>query len=427
MKTPEKLEVLKKAKVVDSGAQGFVHFLEGIGKLIHSGNFKQFLSRHETVVETLPAEVLSPEETAYRYCTEGMLSGEALPLEEIKAILKEQGDSVIVAGNQSRCRFHFHTDYPEKVFVKLRSYGQLTEQKVDDMVRQQDALIRRKASVALVTDSIADLPRSFQDAYQVYQIPLQVMVEGAPFLDQVTLTTPALFQILEEVAEYPTSSQPTVKKVQETLDFLLQHYDDVLMLAVSAQNSGTWQTFCQAAAAMEQPGKRIRVIDTKKNSGAEGLLVMMAAEAIEKGESLEAVAAMVEKAIPKTHIYVSVATFEYMVRGGRVSPMKGRLAKWMNLKPIVSLDETGKGVAFGKAFSRAANTRKIMEIVKGHHRESPVERYCVVHADAPEKAGEYAEKLTEMLGIPPVFITEISPIVALNAGRGAVAVALIQQ
>ncbi|SMP43973.1 DAK2 domain-containing protein [Anoxynatronum buryatiense] len=428
MKTPEKLEVLKKAKVVDSGGQGFVHFLEGIGKMIQSGNYKQFLSRPAEMTENVISyEVLSPEKTTYRYCTEGMLSGEHIPLEEIKEMLKQLGDSVIVAGNQFRCRFHFHTDYPENVFVKLMKYGQLTEQKVDDMVRQQDALFHRKAGVALVTDSIADLPRSFQDNYQVFQIPLQVMVEGSPFLDQVTLTTSTLFQVLEDVTEYPTSSQPTVKKVQETLEFLLQQYDDVLMLAVSAQNSGTWQTFRQAAADMQRPGKRIHVIDTRKNSGAEGLLVMMAAEAIAAGKSLEEVSQLVESLIPKTHIYVSVATFEYMVRGGRVSPMKGRLARWMNLKPIVSLDEAGKGVAFGKAFSRAANTRKIMEIVKGHHAESLVERYCVVHAEAPEKAEEYAEKLTQILGMPPAYITEISPIVALNAGQGAVAVALVQK
>jgi fatty acid-binding protein DegV len=103
------------------------------------------------------------------------------------------------------------------------------------------------------------------------------------------------------------------------------------------------------------------------------------------------------------------------------------MGKWMNLKPIVSLDENGKGIAFGNAFSRSANTRKIMHIVAKMHQENPVERYCVVHADAFDKAEEYAGLLEEITGIPPAYITEISPIVALNAGRGAVAVALVQK
>jgi fatty acid-binding protein DegV len=40
-----------------------------------------------------------------------------------------------------------------------------------------------------------------------------------------------------------------------------------------------------------------------------------------------------------------------MVKGGRVSPLKGLAAKLLNLKPIVSLDESGRGIAFDKAFS----------------------------------------------------------------------------
>jgi len=427
MKTPEKLEILKRSKVVDSGAQGFVHFLEGITNMIQSGNVRQYLQQQFVQKDDYQlTETITPEEVNFRYCTEGMIKGSRVSLNDIKKKLMELGDSVIVAGNENLCRFHFHTNDPDQVFLDMRRFGLITEQKVDDMVRQQDALFKRKSDIALVTDSIADLPANFIDEMQVYRIPLQVMVEGTPFLDQVTLTTPYLFQLLNQVEEYPTSSQPPIKRVTETLSFLLQHYEKVLMLSVSGQNSGTWQTFRQAAKELDQDGERVAVIDTRKNSGAEGLLVMKAAEAIEEGKSLEEVVELVNKWIPLTHIYVSVATFEYMVRGGRVSPMKGKLGKWLNLKPIVSLDENGKGIAFGSAFSQKANTHKIMGIVEKHHQEAAVERYCVVHADAAEKAKEYARELEKITGKPPVYITEISPIVALNAGRGAVAVAMVQ-
>lgn len=154
--------------------------------------------------------------------------------------------------------------------------------------------------------------------------------------------------------------------------------------------------------------------------------MIKAAEAIEQGLSLKEVAALVEEWIPLTHIYVSVETFEYMVKGGRVSPMKGKVGKWLNLKPIVSLDENGKGVAFGSAFSQKSNKRKMLGIIEKHHKASAIERYCVVHADAEDKAAEYAVALEKLIGIPSAYIGEISPIVALNAGRGAVAVAVMQ-
>jgi uncharacterized protein len=426
MKTPEKLDILKKSKVVDSGAQGFVSFLEGIVKLIQSGNVRYFLGQEPTAAVALPAEKMTQEETTYRYCTEGMIAGNNIDRELIKQMLQHKGDSVIVAGNDSMCKFHLHTDNPEQIFYELRAHGAITEQKVDDMKRQQDALFRRKNRVALIADSIADLPAEIMDEYQIYRIPLQVLVDGSPYLDQTTITTKMLFQMIEQSAEYPTSSQPTIQRVRENLEFLVEQYDEILMLSVSAQNSGTWQVFKQAALESRRDGKEITVIDTKKNSGAEGLLVMKAAEAISEGKTLDEVAALVEEWIPLTHIFVSLATFEYMVKGGRVSPMKGKLAKWLNLKPIVSLDETGKGVAFDKAFSRKANTKKIMQIVGKMNQDRAIERYCVVHAEAPDKAAEYAGLLEKIIGKPPAFITEISPIVALNAGRGAVAVAFVQ-
>ncbi len=210
------------------------------------------------------------------------------------------------------------------------------------------------------------------------------------------------------------------------MDFLVSHYEKVLVLTVSGSISGTYQAIQREAEKYNEKGEKVAVIDTLKNSGAQGLLVLKAAEAIQKGKSFEEVKTLVKNLIPQTHIFVSVATFEYMVRGGRVSPMKGKLAKWLNLKPIVSLDEKGKGIAFAKAFSRKANTRKILEIVSGLHREKPVQDYCIVHGDASDQAEEYREKLVKIIGKEPMYITGISPIVALSSGKEAVAVSLVQ-
>ncbi|SFH55657.1 hypothetical protein SAMN05192551_101501 [Tindallia magadiensis] len=427
-KTPEKLEVLKKESVVDSGAQGFVHFLEGIVEVLSPGKIKALVRERRTAEAIdFPEEGHGKSEIDYRYCTEGYLDGNQMPLEEIKNYLTGKGDSVIVAGNSNRLRFHFHTDHPEDIFIHMSQYGVIKQQKVDDMKRQQDAMETVKPSIAIVTDSIADIPKTIMDQYHIHLLPLQLLVGETPYLDRVTIIPEQIFSFLEKVKEYPTSSQPTMTRIRETLDFLVSHYEYVLILTVSSSISGTYQAIYHEVEKYNENKERIAVIDTLKNSGAQGLLVLSAAEAVQNGKNFEEVKNLVKSLIPKTHIFVSVATFEYMVRGGRVSPMKGRLAKWLNLKPIVSLDEKGKGIAFAKAFSRKANTGKIMEIVDSLHQEKPVKEYCIVHGDAPDKAEEYRQKLVEILGKEPKYITGISPIVALSSGKGAVAVSLVQE
>ena len=50
--------------------------------------------------------------------------------------------------------------------------------------------------------------------------------------------------------------------------------------------------------------------------------------------------------------------------------------------------------------------------------------YSIVHADAEEQARQYAKEFSLLIGKEPIYITNISSIVAMNAGVGCVAIAL---
>jgi fatty acid-binding protein DegV len=110
-----------------------------------------------------------------------------------------------------------------------------------------------------------------------------------------------------------------------------------------------------------------------------------------------------------------------------VKPVAGALGKALNLKPIVSLDAEGKSVLFGKAFSVRRNVEKIVEMVERRHAETPLRCYAVVHGHDRAAGDELAARLERVLGFAPLYVEEISAVVALNAGRGAVAVATMAE
>ena len=110
-----------------------------------------------------------------------------------------------------------------------------------------------------------------------------------------------------------------------------------------------------------------------------------------------------------------------------MSPLKGRMAKLLNFKPIVSLDENGKGIAFANALSQKSNLKKIKEIVRSAEERGGIENYAVVHASSPEKIEEYLRVFKEMLNKEPEYVQEISSIVALSAGHGAVALCFMEK
>lgn len=421
--TPNQLKVLHDAHVVDAGAKGFVHLLEGMAKFIHSGNLKEITKQHEELINK--EEVFPEGETdlSYRYCTELMLTGtKQEKIGQIKDQLEKLGESVIIAGNERKTRIHIHTNQPAEVFYFLKDFGNIVSPKVDDMRRQHAAAHTKHPPIALVTDSIADIPQSLLDHFHVHVLPISILFENSEFLDKLTVTPERFHQMIDETSHFPTSSQPSVKNFVNLFSFLMTYYQSVIAVMVSSKISGTWNSALQAAKKFQDAGYKIDVIDTKLNSGAQGLVVLKAAELIESGLSHEKVIEKIQELIPKVKIMVSVANFKYMVQSGRVSPLKGYLAKILHLKPIISLDEDGKGIAFAKAYSRKANFAKIMSIIRDNHRINPITRYCIVHSQAEKLAEQYRQSLVRILCKEPEYIEEVSSVVAMASGKGAVAV-----
>ena len=424
-RTPQKLKVLQKAHVVDAGAEGFVHFLSGALEFIRTRKLPERARMHRKKVEIAHEPEVGEEALAYRYCTEVLLEGQNIDLADLRHRLQEFGDSLIVAGSPARARVHIHTNAPSRLTDMLRSAGTLVEQKVDDMVRQQQAVHDRKYAIALVTDSVCDLPPELLDRYQIHQIPLTLSFGENHYLDKYTISADQVYTMLDAAPVYPTTSQPSVVRFNRLYGFLAEHYDSIIAVHLSSHLSGTWSISRQAAGELEEI--KVSVIDSKHLSGSLGLIVLRAAEAIDSGKSHEEVVAAVQDFVPKADNFVSVQTLEYMVRGGRVSPMKGVLSKLLNLKPIVSMNEEGRSVLYGKAFSRRKNKQKIIRMVSDLNAESPLRCYAVVHAHAPELAAEFCRDLEATLGMPPLYTMDISPIVGLNAGLGAVSVVTMKE
>ncbi|ADO76674.1 DAK2 domain-containing protein [Halanaerobium praevalens] len=429
-KTKNQLQVLKEANVVDSGAQAFVFFLEGIVDFINNGNLKKLNSKNYGSIEELIKEEIGKEEKIeFRYCTEAYLAHLQISIKELKLKISEFGDSLIIAGDRQKLRLHIHTNKPPQLFLKLDQFADILDQKVDDMQLQQQVKYNKKSEIAILTDSIADLPAEFRDKYQIHLLPLNILIDETNYLDKLTIDTNNFFDIIDDATEYPSSAQPAVKKIEDKLNYLAENYQAVIAITVSAKMSGTYSSIKKAATNIKNQAKdfKLEVIDSKTNSGAQGLFVLEAAEQLEKGKNFEQIIKYLKSLRDNLYIYVSVSDFKYMVRGGRVSPLKGKLAGFLNLKPIISIDQKGNGIAFATAFSKKGNYKKIKSILKKHQQKKGVKRFAIVHGDDLNRAKRYRESFSELLGIEAEFLTKISPIVALNAGRGSTAIALIEK
>ncbi|MCX6013764.1 MAG: DAK2 domain-containing protein, partial [Chloroflexi bacterium] len=154
-KTPDLLEVLREAGVVDAGGQGIYVLLEGI--LIYTrnrnnGNGCELID----VFSPTPAMILE-KEIEYGYCTEFLINGSKLNVIEIRDKLNLMGESVMVVGDDNMVRVHIHTFDPGQVISYCIKLGTLHKLKIDNLEDQhQDFLmVRESGKSSLITNKIS--------------------------------------------------------------------------------------------------------------------------------------------------------------------------------------------------------------------------------------------------------------------------------
>lgn len=423
--TPKKLAVLAKSGVVDAGAKGFVDFLEGVVQFIRSGRLRKVL-KYKTAekVQDIEQSFHSfKERLKNRYCAEALMVNDRMPLDRLRSDIAPFGDSVIVAGSETKARIHVHTDAPADLFYKIKGYGDFVQLKIDDMQKQYEVAHKRKHRIALVTDSACDLPQEIIDKLQIHVVPFHVHFGNSLFLDKLSIKPEQLYTMLRTRKDFPKSAQPNVKTIENLFSFLGSHYESILMVSISSGLSGVYKS---AMSIAERLGKdKIQVINSKNLSVTQGLLVYRVAEAIEQGRPIQDIVRLTQEWIPKLKVLVDVQTLKYFVRGGRVKPAKGLVAKILNIKPIISLDEEGKAANVGKAFSRRSSMKKILEIIRRMSEEGEFWKYAIVHAQCRPRAELYAQKIKDMIQMEPAYIIDVSPVLGVHTGIGSLGIAFM--
>jgi uncharacterized protein len=424
--TKSKLAILAKSNVVDAGAKGFVLFIEGILDFIKTNNIKSLIRGHTETIEILRDQEIIPESVKYRYCTEAIIKNSSIDKTSLQNILEQSGDSIVIAGSGKLRHIHVHTDTPADLFYRIRDFGTLSYQKAEDMVRQSEAVYHRKWKIAVVTDSTCDLSEDLLDYYQINMLPININFGYNQYLDKITINPDQFYSLLKSNPIFPQTAQVNEKSFINLYSHLASYYDSIIAVHLTDKFSGTYNSSRRAAFAIsKQFNKQISVIDSKNVSGALGLIILRIAKAIEKGSTHDEIIINSQQWIRDTKIFVSVKTLKYMIRGGRVSHVKGFIAKLLNINPIVSMDDEGNSIMFGQAYTQQANMEKVMKHIAGMCNDRSIWNYTVLHAQNEIAARWYSDEMMRLTGKPPISNVNISPVIGMNAGIGAVSVAMM--
>jgi len=428
LETPNKLAVLKKAGVVDAGAEGFVNLLEGIVDFIEFGKLRTLKSDEKKSLMTLGEKLFpfSKNKVKFRYCTECLLEGQDLDKSLIRQKLAQLGDSQVIAGSDDQVRIHIHTNQPDFVISQICSLGQVIETKVDDMWQQTEKVNRKtdKRKIVLVTDTTCDLPDDLIKKYQIKLVPIAVHVDQKSFLDRINISTKEVVNYLENSHYQVTTSQPPYQYFEDIYQQAGLESEEIISIHISGRLSGTYQAACIASKESKYNDK-IQVVDARTSTVALGLLVLKAARLIEEGLTVNRIIKKLEYYIAHSKIFVSIPTLKYLVKSGRLDKVKGLIGSMMHLKPVITLNRQGAFEEAAKVIGYQHLLDKTLELASQFAGSVKNPCFGIAHIQDMKLAQWYQKELKSRFPKAEIVIAEGSPALSVHIGKGGTAIAVM--
>jgi DegV family protein with EDD domain len=278
--------------------------------------------------------------------------------------------------------------------------------------------------VAIVTDSASCLPQEIKVEYEIALVPLNIHNRNKTYSDIIDITPHQVYALLR-ADEALTTSAPPPGTFLEIFHHLAKKVNEILCLTVASTYSATFSSMQSAieTAKKQLPKVRIKLVDCHTGSAAQALIALTAARAVKLGDNLNQTISKVNQAIPKAEITVVLDTLKYLERGGRAPKVGAWATSLLKLKPVVT-NRMGHAHFLGMARSRAQGIERMVKAMKekiGPNRASAI----IIHSELETEAKELEHRLHSELNCNETYVTEISAVVAVHLGPGAMGIAFL--
>lgn len=275
------------------------------------------------------------------------------------------------------------------------------------------------ADVAVVTDTVSDIPPDLAEERGLIVAPVHVIIDGEDHRDQIDITVDEYYPILEEAAEageLPTTSGANVNDVHAAFEKALDRAPTVVSVMCAQPIS---VTISSARAAKQEffPDAQIHILDSQQAVAGEALLAIAAARAAQTGHSDDYIVAMVERLIPYTKTLLTVETLKYFAAGGRLTATEQLLGSLEGYVPILQISD-GQIIPIEKRRTRRQAINRMLDIMEDDVSDGPI-TVCVNHARRAPDARELLAEIESEFNVSESYIIEIGPATGTHTGPGS--------
>ncbi len=273
--------------------------------------------------------------------------------------------------------------------------------------------------IQIITDNCCDLPPELLERYNVVVVPLRVRFGDEEILPE-NFDNAVFYDRLKKSPQLPSTSQPMPGDFLVQYQKAIEQNQQIISIHLSSGISGTVQSANIAAKMLT--GEHIHIIDSRKASVGQGLMVLEAARMAQSGEEVSTIIDRLNEMQNRLRCIFVVGNLDILIKGGRLSRAKGLLASALDIKPVLHMNIEGKIVPFSKARGHRGARNKLIEIMDTLGSDLNKQTVGICHSACPDDAEYLRSIIKERLRIPEVIIGEIGPVIGSHVGAGTFSV-----
>jgi fatty acid kinase fatty acid binding subunit len=275
-------------------------------------------------------------------------------------------------------------------------------------------------NVAIVTDSVADLPPQIAEEFGITVVPLVVRFGTDLYRDGLDLSPDQFYGKLRTSKALPATSVPPPAAFTDAYDRLAEKTNEIMVISLTSKLSATYQVALQAAGLMKKRC-RVEVLDSQWAVMAQGFVTIAAAKAARAGANLNEVLDVARHTMRRVGMCAAFDTLEYLERGGRIGKAQAFLGSLLKVNPIIGMKD-GEVHPLARERSRAKAIDYLYNFAASFGN---VEGLAVEYATDLDEANRLVRRLHSKYPQVPAYLSRASPVIGTHTGPGLILISVV--
>lgn len=277
-------------------------------------------------------------------------------------------------------------------------------------------------SIKITSDSTCDLSAELLERYQISVLPLSVNLGENSYFDGDDISPADIFEHVSKTGQLPSTAATNPAAYIDFFSALAGQYDAVIHINLGSGFSSCHQNAKLAAAEFDN----VYAVDSENLSTGQGLMVIEAAVAAQRGDKVEDILAMLNGLVSRIDTSFVVDKLDYLVKGGRCSSAAALGANLLNLKPCILLTDGKMGV--GKKYrGNWAKTLPGYAQDRLNGKEVCMDRVFITYTSCPPEVVAELRAYLETLGFGEVLETVAGSTITSHCGPNTLGVLFIRK